>query len=149
MTGAYLGAGRIRYRGAAFLAAVILALSAVFCAGAENTAYEYAYVRVLPDYAIYYVFDLDTMTVRQFKTNDAGALVGIFTGDMAFGADIRYSRDWHESFVPVLPGDLSRTMITDYSGFTFEYTLTDPAAAANLMKNGGYYDIWLEPAGTF
>lgn len=149
MAGMYLGGGRIRYRRIAFLAAMILALAAAFPAGAENTVYEYAYVRALPDYAIYYVFDMDTMTVRQFKTNDAGALVGTFTGDMAFGADIRYSRDWHESFFPVSPGDLSRAMITDYSGFTFEYILTDPAAAAELMKNGGYYDIRLEPAGTY
>ena len=138
------GGERNGYRIIAALAAAILSLFAVFPAGAEDTVYEYAFVRVLPDYAIYYVFDVDTMTVRQFKTNDAGALVGTFTGDPVFGADIRYSRDWHESFHPVTPGDLSRVLITDYSGFTFEYIQTDPFAAADLMKNGGYYDIRLE-----
>ena len=111
---------------------------------AEDAVYEYAFVRALPDYAIYYVFDLDTMTVRQFKTNDAGALVGTFTGDVVYGADIRYSRDWHEIFSPVSPGDLSRVLITDYSGFTFEYVLTDPGAAQVFLKNGGDYDIRLE-----
>ena len=136
--------GKPLYRRAAALAAVILALLGLFPAEADGTVYEYAYVRVLPDYAIYYVFDMDTMTVRQFKTNDAGALVGTFTGDPAVGADIRYRKDWYESFRPVLPGDLSRALITDYSGFTFEYILTDPGAAAELMRTGGYYDIKLD-----
>ena len=94
--------GKPLYRRAAALAAVILALLGLFPAEADGTVYEYAYVRVLPDYAIYYVFDMDTMTVRQFKTNDAGALVGTFTGDPAVGADIRYRKDWYESFRPVL-----------------------------------------------
>ena len=145
----YPGGERNRYRLIAFLTALVLVLPAAFPAGAEETVYEYAYVRMLPDSAISDGFEMDTMTVRQFKTNDTVALVGTFIGDMAFGADIRYSKDWHESFFPVSPGDLSRAMITDYSGFTFEYMLTDPAAAARLMKNGGYCDIWLEPAGIY
>ena len=144
MAGVSPGSGRNIYRRIAALAAAFLALLAAYPAGADGTVYEYAYVRVLPDYAIYYVFDMDTMTVRQFKTNDTGALVGTFAGDPVHGADIRYRQDWHESFRPVTPGDLSRVLITDFSGFTFEYVMTDPAAAANLMKNGGYYDIRLE-----
>ena len=139
-----IGGERNGYRMISALAAVILSLFAVFIAGAEDTVYEYAFVRVLPDYAIYYVFDVDTMTVRQFKTNDAGALVGTFTGDPVFEADIRYKKDWHESFRPVTPGNLSKVLITDYCGFTFEYVQTDPVAAANLLKTGGYYDIRLE-----
>ena len=144
MACAGMGRGRNIYRRIAALAAAVLLLFAAFPAGADGMVYEYAYVRMLPDYAIYYVFDMDTMTVKQFKSNDAGALSGTFTGDLVSGADIRYRKDWHESFRPVTPGDLSRALITDYSGFTFEYVLTDPAAAENLLKNGGYYDIRLE-----
>ncbi len=131
-----------RFGRAAALAAAVLMLFASAQAG--EIVYEYAYVRILPDYAIYYVFDMDTMTVRQFRTNDSGALVGTFTGDMALGADICYRKDWHESFRPVSPGEMSMALITDYSGFTFEYTRTDASAAAAILEGGGYTDIRLE-----
>ncbi len=131
------------YRLAVLAAALALALAAVPCT-AESPVYEYAYVRTLPDYAIYYLFDLETRTVRQFKTNEASVLVGTFTGDLSTDLVISYHRDWHEHFRLAVPGDEGLAVLTDFSGFSYEYTKADPAAAAAILLSGSYFEIRME-----
>ncbi len=113
-------------------------------AGAGGIEYDLAYVREMKDYSIYYLFDMDTHTLRQFRTNEAVALVGSFTGDPEGGMDIRFRQDWHEGLRAVSPGDRSRAVLTDFSGFTFEYVLTDVSRAAALLTGGGYTELRLE-----
>ncbi len=135
--------------GSVFTAAVLMTvlfmtITVPESAHAEAVVYEYAYVRQMPDYGIYYLFDMDTMTVKQFKTNEPTVLVGTFTGTMQTGLDIRYRRDWHESFRLKDPPDMLWAILTDYSGFTFEYMLTDPMAAGMTLAAGGYAEIRME-----
>ena len=66
---------------AVLLAGMILLLCAWGAAGAEEIVYDRAYVRQMADYGIYYLFDIETGTVKQFKTNESTVLVGTFTGD--------------------------------------------------------------------
>ena len=129
---------------AVLLAGMILLLCAWGAAGAEEIVYDRAYVRQMADYGIYYLFDIETGTVKQFKTNESTVLVGTFTGDLRGGLDIRYRQDWHESFRLKNPTDETTAVLTDYSGFSFEYLLTDTAAAVLLLRNGSYTEIRME-----
>ena len=129
---------------AVLLAGAVLLLCAFSAAGAEEIVYDFAYVRQMADYQIYYIFDIETASVKQFKTNETTVLAGTFTGDLRTGLDIRYRQDWHESFRLKNPADMALAVLTDYSGFSFEYTLTETAPVVLLLQRGGYTEIRME-----
>ena len=135
------GFGKLKYP-----AALLVMCAMCFClSSAEEPVYDFAYVRNMKDCAIYYIFDVESGTVKQFRTNDSVILVGSFTGDLSRGAlDISYRVNWHETFTLVNPPDESLAVLTDFSGVSYEYTRVDTDAAAQLMRQGGYSEMRLE-----
>ncbi len=107
-------------------------------AAPESSKYEYACVKRGPSYDLYYLIDLDEMTATYFGTNESGSMVMPCTGDLEGGLTIDYG---DEGFVERLqykqPGDDSVVILTDGSGFDWEFEKADVAEAEAVLESVG------------
>ena len=103
---------------------------------AEPSKYEYAYVRHLNNYDLYFLIDLDAMTVTSFGTNDSGSMVLPCTGDLNSGLTVDYvDYGFQEHLQHETPGDDSTLVLIDANGFDWEYTKTDVAKAESVLDS--------------
>ena len=100
--------------------------------------YEYAYARYMSSYDLYYLIDMDEMEATYFGTNDSGSMVLPCSGDLDSGLTIDYG---DEGFVEHLQfknqGDDSVVILTDASGFDWEFTKADVAEAEAVLASVG------------
>lgn len=103
---------------------------------AKPSKYEYALVRRMSNYDLYYLIDLDEMTATYFGTNDSGSMVLPCSGDLDKGLTIDYG---DEGFVEHLQykkqGDDSVVVLIDANGFDWEYEKTDIAEAEAVLAS--------------
>lgn len=104
----------------------------------EPSKYEYACVKRGPSYDLYYLIDLDEMTATSFGTNGEGSMVLPCTGSLEDGLTIDYG---DEGFVEHLQykrsGDDSVVILTDGSGFDWEFEKVDVAEAEAVLESVG------------
>ncbi len=108
-----------------------------------DSIYDIAYVRELNEYSLYYLFDMDNKIVRYFSTNDTGVQLGTISGEMNSGMKmyIDYGDGFSETLKYKTAHNDSIAILTDSSGFEWEYKKTDVAAAEAIIKQPGYSDI--------
>jgi hypothetical protein len=101
----------------------------------EPSKYEYAYVRRMSNYDIYYLIDLDEMTATNFTTID-GPMVLLCTGDLENGLTVNYVNDgFQEHLKYKTPGSDKVLVLIDANGFDWEYTKANvKEAEAALAK---------------
>lgn len=105
----------------------------------EQVSNKIAFVRKLTGYEIYYLFDLDTNTIKQFNTADTGVLVGTFTGTFNTIVTITYDYDnslWSETFQN--NGSENLAILIDTNGCKWDYEKTDVAAVEKLLSQDIY-----------
>ena len=101
-----------------------------------SSKYEYAFVRRGPEYDLYYLIDLDEMTATYFGTNDSGLMVMPCSGDLDNGLTIDFvDEDFQERLQYKVPGDDSVAILTDGSGFEWEYARADVAEAESVLAS--------------
>ena len=101
-----------------------------------TSKYEYAYIRSMSDYDLYYLIDLDDKTVTYFGTNDSGSMVLPCSGDLDNGLTVDYVDDGFQEHLKFKrSGDDSILILTDSSGFDWEYTKTDISEAEAVLKS--------------
>lgn len=101
----------------------------------EPSKYEYAYVRRMSSYDIYYLIDLDEMTATNFTTVE-GPMVLPCTGDLENGLTVNYVNDgFQEHLKYKTPGSDKVLVLIDANGFDWEYTKANvKEAEAALAK---------------
>ena len=105
--------------------------------------YDYAYERDLGEYSVYYMFDNDSKTVKNFSSNDTGVLNGTYTGDLDSGITITYYYDgssWNEYFV-FSGKNCERGVLTDGNGLTFDFKRTYASVLEILFNSFDFVDI--------
>ena len=96
--------------------------------------YEYAYVRVLPEYSCYYMFDKDESKVVYFVTSDTGVDEGTYSGDFDSGFTMNWDLggdSWSEQMKNT--GDGTAVMI-DHNGFDWKYEICSVEAAQQKLN---------------
>ena len=102
----------------------------------KPSKYEYAYVRRMSNYDLYYLIDLDDMTATYFGTNDSGSMTMPCSGDLESGLTIDYADDGFQEHLQFKKsGDDSVAILTDASGFDWEYEKTDVAGAEDVLAS--------------
>lgn len=102
----------------------------------KPSKYEYAYVRRLQDYDIYYLIDFDDMAVTYFSTNDAGSMVLPISGTLKSGIMIDYGDYGFQEHIRLkTPGSDKVIIVTDGSGFDWEYMKTDASEAETVLAS--------------
>ena len=112
----------------------------------EQVSNKIAFVRKLTGYEIYYLFDLDTNTIKQFSTADTGVLVGTFTGTFNTIVTITYDYDnspWSETFQN--NGSENLAILIDTNGFKWDYEKTDVAAVEKILSQDIYIEMNPKP----
>lgn len=95
--------------------------------------YELAFVRDLPSYDLYIMFDTDTQTAAQFGTDDTYLYKGPYTGDFSSGVTIAWDHgEFTEKFV-YQEGSHNGTLY-DGNGFPWEYSRCDLKAAQDILS---------------
>lgn len=108
-----------------------------------GAVYDYAYERDLGEYSVYYMFDNDSKTVKNFSSNDTGVLNGTYTGDLDSGITITYYYDgssWNEYFV-FSGKNCERGVLTDGNGLTFDFKRTYASVLEILFNSFDFVDI--------
>ena len=101
----------------------------------EPSKYEYACVRRMSSYDLYYLIDFDEMTVTYFSTDDSPMVLPC-TGDLSSGLTVDYVNDgFHETLKYKTPDKDSVVVLVDANGFDWEYRKVDVVEAeAALVK---------------
>lgn len=95
--------------------------------------YELAFVRDLPSYDLYIMFDTDTQTAAQFGTDDTYLYKGPYTGDFSSGVTIAWDHgEFTEKFV-YQEGSHNGTLY-DGNGFPWEYSRCDLKTAQDILS---------------
>lgn len=95
--------------------------------------YELAFVRDLPSYDLYIMFDTDTQTAAQFGTDDTYLYKGSYTGDFSSGVTIAWDHgEFTEKFV-CQEGSHNGTLY-DGNGFPWEYSRCDLKTAQDILS---------------
>lgn len=95
--------------------------------------YELAFVRDLPNYDLYIMFDTDTQTAAQFGTDDTYLYKGPYTGDFSSGVTIAWDHgEFTEKFV-YQEGSHNGTLY-DGNGFPWEYSRCDLKTAQDILS---------------
>lgn len=95
--------------------------------------YELAFVRDLPSYDLYIMFDTDTQTAAQFGTDDTYLYKGPYTGDFSSGVTIAWDHgEFTEKFV-YQEGSYNGTLY-DGNGFPWEYSRCDLKTAQDILS---------------
>lgn len=102
----------------------------------KPSKYEYAYIREMTGYDLYYLIDLDDMAVTSFGTNDSGSMVMPCSGNLENGLTVDYVDDGFQEHLQFKnSGDDSVLVLTDANGFDWEYTKTDVAEAEEVLAS--------------
>ena len=103
---------------------------------AAASKYEYAYVRRMSNYSVYYLIDLDEMTATYFGTNDSGSMIASCSGDLENGLTIDFSDyGYTEQLQFKRSGDDSVAVLIDANGLDWEYTKTDVFDAEAVLAS--------------
>ena len=93
-----------------------------------------AFIRDMPSYDVYYMFDFEKGQVFNFLTNDSYVMRGTFTGDFSTGVDIYWVDDgYYETFVHK-PGSNRATLI-DGKGSEWEFVVCDVSDAQKALDS--------------
>lgn len=97
-----------------------------------TSEYDKAFIRDLPDYNLYFMFDTDAHTFVSFGTNDSGAIKGTYTGEFSEGVEICWGEEWYETFV--YSGTGKYATYIDFNGFEWEYEVCEVLSAQNVLN---------------
>lgn len=96
--------------------------------------YELAFIRDMPSYDLYFMFDTDNKKAVYFGTNDSFTDNGSYTGDFSSGITISWPHgEWKDKFV-YKNGSLS-AMLTDGNGFEWKYVKCDVLNAEKILNS--------------
>ncbi len=99
-----------------------------------SSKYEKAFIRDLPEYDLYFLFDIDTKEAIYFSTSDGYVMNGIYTGEFSTGLDINWVNEgWHEKFT-YKEGETTAILI-DGNGFNWEYKTCNVSEAERILNN--------------
>lgn len=102
-----------------------------------SSEYEKAFIRDLPSYDLYMMFDEDKKEVVYFGTNDSLVMTTTYSGEFSIGIDInweKYQSGWHETFI--YKGGNKATLI-DGNKFEFEWVKYDVEKAEKILEKIG------------
>ena len=97
-----------------------------------SSKYEKAFIRELPAYDLYLMFDTDEHIVIYFGTNDSGVMEGIYTGELSEGVEIYWDEVWHENFI--YRGTGKYATYVDFNGFEWEYEMCEVSSAQSVLN---------------
>ncbi len=97
-----------------------------------TSEYEYAFVRELSEYSIYYMFDTDANSVINFITNDGYIMRGTFSGDFSSEISINWVNDGYSEKLNI---NGNKATIIDGNGFDWEYRSCDVLSAQEELDN--------------
>lgn len=100
----------------------------------SSSKYEKAFIRDLPEYDLYFLFDTDTKEAIYFSTSDGYVMNGIYSGEFSTGIDINWVNDgWHEKFT-YKEGETTAILV-DGNGFNWEYETCNVSEAERILNN--------------
>lgn len=101
----------------------------------QKSVYEYAFVLRNSNGYIYYLFDMDSSTARYFTATDTSVTTGTFTGELTSGLTVSFDvgdgSPWSEKFK--YPGAGKKAVMTDHSGFDFEFEVCEVSEAEEVL----------------
>lgn len=98
-----------------------------------ESEYELAFVRELPSYSLYYMFDTDTKTVVQIGTDDTYLYRGTYAGDFSTGVTMTWDHGEWTDELTYTEGAYT-AIYTDGYGVDWEYSVADIATAQRLLN---------------
>ncbi len=98
----------------------------------KTSKYEYAFIRDMSNYDLFYMFDSDTKEVVYFSSDSDYVDEGTYTGSFASGVTINWNHgQWSEKFV--YKGNGEEAIMTDGNGFEWEYELYSVDKAQKVL----------------
>ena len=95
--------------------------------------YEYAFIRDLSNYDIYFLFDVDTNEYIYFTTNDTYIEVGQYSGDLSTER-VRLIHEIYEGYSVYFKLTSSGGTYTDHIGNTFSFATIKPYLAEEVLE---------------
>ena len=122
-----------------FLAFILIFTLVTACAPAEETSpFEYAFVRRMSNYDLYYLFDEDAHTALYFATNDSSVSAWRYTGSFDTFLTVDIGDGYYDLFY--LRNE-TKAILHDSFDFEWDYAPADTAEAEAALVDAGFiYD---------